>query len=235
MALFVSPHSQGYCSYIFPPASVFFPCPCLASWRPRVPALSAAADGEFLSLLPPACAPTCSPLAPIFSCPMAMPSACICSPPASPWASRPPLSPWPNPLHSLRSTPRYRIHSPLGRPHGAPPCLRLFSPVRHGPVARAPPPPSSSPLQSSPALSLTRLSAFPMHARSILPTLFFFPPPPTGSCGCSPRPSRSFSRPRLPISPVGTKMSAIGQAGLLCVVWWQADPRPVGKTPVGLL
>ena len=64
-ALFVSPHSQGYCSHIFPPAFVFFPCPCLSPWRTRVPVLWVDAEGDFLSSLSLSHADTCSSPAPL--------------------------------------------------------------------------------------------------------------------------------------------------------------------------
>ena len=184
--------------------------------------------------LPPAARPSVALPRRFLACPMATPPACLRSPPAPPWSSCPPPSPRPNPLCSRQSTPRSQRHCPLGRPRDAPPCLRYFSPVSRGPVACAPPPPSSSPSRLFSALSMPCRSAFPMHLRSVLPTLFLPPPPPAGLCDHSPRPLRSFPRPRPPISPVRTKMSAIGRAGLLRVGWWRADPRPVGKSPVGL-
>ena len=59
-------------------------------------------------------------------------------------------------------------------------------------------------------------------------------PHPPGSCGCSPLPLRSCPWPRPQISPVRTKMSAIGQAGLSRVCRWLAGPCPMGNAPKGL-
>ena len=56
-------------------------------------------------------------------------------------------------------------------------------------------------------------------------------PPPLGPCGRSILPTRSFPQPRLPISPVGTKMLAIERTGLSRVVRWRAGPCPVGNVP----
>ena len=69
----------------------------------------------------------------------------------------------------------------------------------------------------------------PVFPRSSLPLRRFSPLPPFGPCSRSPRPTRPFPRPQPPISPVGTKMSTIRQAGLLRTGWWQAGPR--GKSP----
>ena len=59
------PHSRGYCSHIFPPASISPPCLCLAPWWPGVPASSVAVERSFLLSLQPAHVHTCSPPAPI--------------------------------------------------------------------------------------------------------------------------------------------------------------------------
>ena len=98
-------------------------------------------------------------------------------------------------------------------------CLRRCLPVHHGLVACAPPPPSSSPSRSTSTPSLPLCVAVPKRPNFVLPFLIFSPLPPAGPCGRSTRSSRSFPRPRPPISPVGTKISEIGRAGLLCLGW----------------
>ena len=69
-----------------------------------------------------------------------------------------------------------------------------------------------------------RLADHPPFLVPIPPPCSNAPPPcrPLGSCSRSPRPMRPFPRPRPPISHVGTKMSAIGRAGLRHTGRWRA-------------
>ena len=81
-------------------------------------------------------------------------------------------------------------------------------------------PSSSSPPLSRPLSSLLHSYSSPLLRR--------FPPcHPSGSCGRSPRPARPFPQPRPPISPVRTKMLAIGQAGLRHAGGGRHKPPPV--------
>ena len=169
-------------------------------------------------------------------CPMTTLSACFRSPLAPPRLYCPPPSLTPlNPPRSRRSIPHSRHRSPRVSPsRGTPPCLRRCLPDLLGPVSCAPYPPSSSPMRS-----LSSSPSPPRHAdvlllpHSILPLRLFYPLPPAGPCGRSPRPSRPFPQLRPLILPVGTNMLAIRREGLLRLGWWRAGLRLARISTVG--
>ena len=233
-APFVSPHSRGYASHLFLPASVFSPCPGLAPWRPCVPTSLAAADENFLVSLPLARTPTCIPPASL---------SCVTHGNTVSVSPLPPRSPLVVPSSSVSSEKSLSLpplHSLLSA------ALSHWSSLRRSPLHLLLLTCSSWPrhLRSSSAVFLhlavvlRPFSASPCglpHASPVfLFPLFFSPPPPEGPCGRSSRPSRFFPWPRPPILPVGMKIMAIKRAGLLHVGWWRGDLHPAGKSPIGL-
>ena len=136
---------------------------------------------------------------------------------------------------SRRSTPRSCRCYPPGRPplRGALPRRRHCLPdtgAASSPVLCAPAPPSpSSSRPSSSSPSPSRRKAALVCPRSYLLLRSFSPLPHLGPCGRLSHPARPFYRHQLPISPVGTKMLAIGRAGLLHAGRWQAGPRLAGR------
>ena len=124
------------------------------------------------------------------------------------------------PSCSYRSTPRSCCCSPPGLlpSRGALSCCRHCLPgpsAASGPVLRAPDLPLSSSLQPSSSSEYPSCCAAALfRPRYSLLLQRLSPLPPLGTCGHLPLPARPFSRPRPPISPIGTKMLAIGRAGL---------------------
>ena len=98
--------------------------------------------------------------------------------------------------------------------------LALLSCVPHGDAVSGAGSSSTSSDSASDFESLLPLS--PLHLSLLSP-----PAPPLPTSLVALRPLALAHAPRPPILPIGTKMSAIGRAGLLRVGRWRADLRPL--------
>ena len=162
----------------FPVGLHFFPAPALPHGGPAFPPRGRPWRG-------PALHPVVL-LRRFLVCDMATLSVCIRSSSAPLRSSCPPPSPPPNLSRSRRSTPHSCHCSLIGRPRGAPPCLRRCLSMNRGHIARTPSPPYSSPARLSSAPSLPLRIAVPKRPHSVLPiqlppsscgTLWMFAPP----------------------------------------------------------
>ena len=181
---------------------------------------------------PPSAAPPCALSAPFSAVPPAVAIRCCL------------VDPIPTNADSFVSPPppiwHFRLRSPpcLYRPQGTSPLLwrSSCSPTGHPIPCAVPPPPSFSlllPLSLAPPPLC--LAAFPIHFCCV--SLPSYPPlcRLAGSCIHLRRPLSLLPRPRPPIWPVRTKMSAIRQVWVRLTGWIQAGPHRSGRALSGFL
>ena len=171
---------------------------------------------------------------------MPSPSASIFPTPSPPRSSLPPP---PSPIPPIppipcRSTPHSCLCSPSDRPPsgGTLPLCRRCLPgpgVFTSPVLRTPALPSSSSCPSSSSSSPTRRASTLFRSGYSLLLGRFSPRRPSGPFGRLPSPVCPFPWAQPPILLVGTKMSAIGRAGLWHACCWRADPCRAGRALEG--
>ena len=136
-----------------------------------------------------------------------------------------------NPPSLLPLHPRLYRHSLLGRYHSNPPFLRHCLPVHRGPIARALPPPSSSPSQLSSAPSLPFFAAVPKRPLSVLPFMIFSLLPPAGNLWLLALPL-DLLPPDL-AADIARRDEDVGNwTGGVVALWWVAvGSNPCGKSP----